>query len=472
MHELYSTDARKELDAIRNEASDKTVDGEETQDTWTSSREIEAPKIAPHCKLCNKTFSFEWQLQRHVGHSALHAHALEEKEQLFAIALKKSAQLATIIQTGISIFASVRPKPSASEELASVPRMKWRAAIAKIIQQQTHERYQVFLSEMHIKTNETHTVVCLYSGSKLFWKSSEQSGIHLYHHSQHGCIEVVSQFFTSELAEHDVSYLYLSYNLLIAQTETQRNKLIRSKHSERSQGGRFEKFSRCTPGEVSTITKDALVTHVLKNLHMPEAIPIGKRSLIFTWQSPDMDPGNRYRDTKLSANEMMDPNMPKRPMGLVPVKIDTVKLHKLWQVEQAMAAVTESREQLTASVRRAESLAKLLEVTVNEFVHRMEISRTLDSQFPQESTVHKKMRRVGARVVRIVQVEKMVARLEGLEKRRNSYSWDDTNNSTDLNSLPKLSPIKGDYSNLPWIQVRPSKNGQNHSPTQGTNLLT
>lgn len=48
-------------------------------------------------------------------HSKLHALAVEEKEQQFALALKKAAKLSSIVKTGIACFASPGARTRLSE---------------------------------------------------------------------------------------------------------------------------------------------------------------------------------------------------------------------------------------------------------------------------------------------------------------------------------------------------------------------
>ena len=89
--------------------------------------------------MCKKKFTFEWQLKMHNSHSPIHAHNIAQRELQFALAMRRSTQLFDLVKTGVSLFTDTKARSSPSETMASVPRARWRAAVAKIIQRQVRQ---------------------------------------------------------------------------------------------------------------------------------------------------------------------------------------------------------------------------------------------------------------------------------------------------------------------------------------------
>lgn len=68
LYSLYKTDYQKELEAIRSAAAESAGPDEPEQpagqDSWTLSRPTDdLVKRTPRCHLCNKEFTYEWQVR-------------------------------------------------------------------------------------------------------------------------------------------------------------------------------------------------------------------------------------------------------------------------------------------------------------------------------------------------------------------------------------------------------------------------
>ena len=458
----FSTTAQQDLADISAVAAAATPSPKAalvTHDTWSASK-APTKEQEPHCKLCKKTFTFEWQLQMHTSHSKVHQANLEEKELQFAMALKRSSQLFDIVKSGAAMFAGIAgstKQPRASETEASVPRARWKAAVGKVIQQQTYAKYQAFLSdfaETDSRSKHHPEASLLYNGTKFFWRAQQSVGIHLYLHHKHNAIEIIAQFFSDRPSSAEapaastpayacapqtsnsmsislsssallhgqrVTYLYLAHNLLLAQTAGSKRDKVALDEWTRSHRGRFAK-TRCTDQELEDFGNKAVVDHILGALALvgdPAA-----RLVRFEWRPPEPG-GNGGSDKSKAAasagNLLIDPNLPCRPQGLVPARIDAVKLNQLWQVEQAMAAVQASSQDLAENVQHAERLASHLELSVSAFKTLGATASVAKGACggldPSSSVAKQRFRRVGARMVRVVQVAKTAARLEGIANR-------------------------------------------------------
>jgi len=432
IHGMYSAAAQKDLEDIANTAASGPPLSPKltTEDNWAQSRSTEKPSGHP-CKLCNKKFTFEWQFKMHETHSHVHATNLAAREMSFAVAMKRSSQLCEMVKKGVSLFtdASALSKTSNAQVIASVPQARWKAAIAKTIQRITYEQYRAFVDSEPLADNAGKSAVCLYSGSKFFWRVQETVGVHLYHHLKHNCVEVISQFFTSpgvtadqeqqtasaaELASSAllhgtrVTVFYLQYHLLLAQSLKKKNAFVELDSYNRSGQGRFDR-TPCTADALHDMTQKAVVEYILETLQL--AGSPGLRTLEFNWHMlVASKPTERLDDSGENiatlGQELIDPNFLIKPLGLSPVKIDAAKLHQMWQVQHAMDCVETSSLELAELVRRAERLAVHLEESVVAFKSN-----------PVNKKGYSNLRRVGSRMVRIIQVGKMAATVEGFERR-------------------------------------------------------
>lgn len=435
IHGMYSATAQKELEDIANSAASGPPLSPKltTEDIWAQSRSTEKQPSGFPCKLCNKKFTYEWQYNTHEKFSHVHLTNLAAREMSFAVAMKRSSQLCEMVKKGVSLFtdgasASAKTDTSNAQVIASVPQARWKAAIAKTIQRITYEQYRAFVdSEEPLADHAGKSALCLYSGSKFFWRVQETVGVHLYLHLKHNCIEVISQFFTSpgvtgsqqqqtpapELAASAllhgtrVTVFYLQYHLLLAQSLKKKNALVELDSYNRSGQGRFDR-TPCTADALNEMTHSAVVEYILETLQIAGCH--GLRTLEFNWHmlvaSKPTESLEDSGENILSGQEFIDPNFLIKPLGLNPVKINAAKLHQMWQVQHAMDCVETSSLELAELVRRAERLAVNLEESVVAF---------------KSNPINKKgcsnLRRVGSRMVRIIQVGKMAAKVEGLERR-------------------------------------------------------
>jgi hypothetical protein len=152
-----------------------------------------------------------------------------------------------------------------------------------------------------------------------------------------------------------------------------------------------------------------------------------------------------------------------RPVGLTQAQIDVVHLHQLWQVEQAMSAVATSSEELSVSVRRAERLSSVLEDTVKELAFRIKKGQEHVKNNNSPST-NKTFRKFGSRLIRVVQVAKVEAKIRGMEEKIAAEGAKSNPPSpTCLYKTDSTNSGGSDHVALPWVQIRPSRRG-NVSP--------
>jgi len=298
--------------------------------------------------------------------------------------------------------------------------------------------------------------------------------VHIFLHHKHNTIEVVSQFFSMPIESihgampladsvsslmhgQRVTSIYLAYHLLLAQTVAKKKEKVLQDEWTRSSRGRFER-TKCSEEALTSFGNEGVVEYVLDSINL--AGNPGMRFLAFTWQSPAANPVHpRYLEL-LSANELIDPNMLTKPQGLVPVKIDAAKLNQLWQVEQAMSAVEASSQELATNVRRAENLALVLESSIQIFKSKAHTSTqncSANTNAAPCSIAKQRFQRIASRMVRIIQVGKMAARLEGIERREREERARLKKASSDSQDSPKSIPYR------PWIRVR--EKGRGMSPT-------
>jgi hypothetical protein len=487
LHSMFSDRAKGELSTLQascSQASSSRPSNEETPgDVWSDNRlETPAAVSAYACNLCKKNFTFQWQLSMHNSHSQIHAVNLAEKEESFAAALKKSSQIFSLVKSGVAIFAAPSSaKHRASDEEASVPRLRWRAAVARIIQRQTYERYTAFLAECQAQRGQTSTgaadessdVVCLYQGTKFFWRSKQQLGVNIFYHTKFNAVEVITQRFVRDavglpapLPADKIDRIYLAYSLLLAQTASKKRHLIEVDEWERSSRGRFEK-TRCGPEAAGAFSNKAITEYVLDGLCLaadsdPSCREHGGGDVWFGWSSPADNPIHSYCTGTLTTQECTNPSMP-RPVGLTQAQIDVVHLHQLWQVEQAMSAVATSSEELSVSVRRAERLSSVLEDTVKELAFRIKKGQEHVKNNNSPST-NKTFRKFGSRLIRVVQVAKVEAKIRGMEEKIAAEGAKSNPPSpTCLYKTDSTNSGGSDHVALPWVQIRPSRRG-NVSP--------
>ena len=153
-----------------------------------------------------------------------------------------------------------------------------------------------------------------------------------------------------------------------------------------------------------------------------------------------------------------------RPVGLTQAQIDVVHLHQLWQVEQAMSAVATSSEELSVSVRRAERLSSVLEDTVKELAYRIKKGQEHAKNNNSPQSTNKNFRKVGSRLIRIVQVAKVEAKIKGIEEKKVAEAAKSNPPSpTCLYKTDSTDSGGSGHMAMPWVQVRPSRKG-NVSP--------
>ena len=300
---LPSVSAAAEAAAIISAATTTVPDKVDTWDSVTQQ---------PFCTVCHMAFKSEAFLDRHLKFSDLHARNVKR--------------------------ANTTKEGHAAEHAAQV------AADAPVVK------------PLPNKQVEGEDFKMLYTGSKLFWRTSENIDLHFYHHILPHTIEIIAY---DAAKGKELNRIYLDYSLLydrlMATHADFRDATCHHPHDTEE-----EVDEEHRQREVEARRTTLLTTHILQHLQLSSS----------SSATIDVEGAGNGGTTIFYANlgsdgSMKSPLMGKPPSVLIPVVVTRRRRTNAEEIEATMHNLVEDRAAISEATQKAERIALLVYGMVN-----------------------------------------------------------------------------------------------------------
>lgn len=190
------------LKTTNKQSSTKSIIDDTTHATAHESEEVTEPVEAVDaastllkvsfgeqfaCKLCNKDFSSQRQLDNHIGHSQLHAKALNQRNLRLAEAYEHAQKLSQTLRRIASGFIHVK---TLSQVVPSSGRERFIRAVKRVIDANRLFKFKVDFPDFKADQSKTtdqetseDTQTVIYEGTKFFWRVKSTCRVVIISHS-------------------------------------------------------------------------------------------------------------------------------------------------------------------------------------------------------------------------------------------------------------------------------------------------
>lgn len=271
-------------------------------DSWDSVSE------QPYCPVCSMGFKTPAALQRHVNYSDLHLKQVEKLE-------KEGKALA----------------PGAS------PLRKDKHTSKAMQEEGTHYRL-------------------LYSGAKLFWRTSTNIDFDIYLHVISNCVEIIGH---DGSLNKELNRLYVDYRKLLLNVEQTALDTIANKRKEITK----DRFAKVAP-------------EAFEEVMLEEARQLACVSFILGRLQLDSTTNTLSMSVNATDKEDLVPSLAAPPVTLIPITVNRRRKTSTEEITQTIAGLQTDYADLRAATEKAEKVSNLVFESANMLSSLVNINRT------------------------------------------------------------------------------------------------